>query len=300
MRRSVLCSLASGAGVVAITVWAVAQQASMPADAVSTTMAATAPTTTAAPGPVRQRPLTPSPSQPTTSAMLPAERFATRYAVIEERNIFLRDRAPRRVSQPTDAWGSRATPNSAPSQEQSLVLRGIVMEDDVFRAYFENTGSSQMIRVAAGDAIARGRIAEIGVDAVLYEAAQGQQWVNVGDNLAGARVTLTAAIAPVGAAAAGGAPSLTPGALQSVEERMRAARAARQGGGAPPAPPPGPAVRPPGMGAPTPPVPPESPSPGFPTRDMIVIPLPEPPPEASTPGQQQQQQQPIGDQVIEP
>ena len=97
--------------------------------------------------------------------------YSDRYSILNQRNIFLKDRSrgggSRNGSNPTTA--SASTQPTRRSPEETLLLRGIVVEQGEVRAYFEDVVNSRIVRVGQGDAIARGRIASIDLDIVEYE-----------------------------------------------------------------------------------------------------------------------------------
>ena len=99
--------------------------------------------------------------------------YSDRYAILSQRNIFLKDRSRggSRNGSTTGPTSSSSSQSSHRSPEETLALRGIVVEQGEVRAYFEDTVNSRMLRVAVGETIARGRIASIGLDAVEYEHA---------------------------------------------------------------------------------------------------------------------------------
>ena len=176
-----------------------------------------APATTRAPGamPARQAPA--------------ANEFATRFAVISQQNMFVRERIRR---PDPSASGSSTRPQQPPATPESVhVLRGVVLEDGSFRAYFENVQAGQIVQVNAGDAIARGHVVEISIDAVAFEHQGAVVWVKVGDNLTGAQVAAGPAAGSAGSAMPGAAPpaNADPSTL-SAEERMRQRRMQRMGG----------------------------------------------------------------------
>ncbi len=157
--------------------------------------------------------------------------FDEKYGVISERNIFLRERSKPR--EPTTRETTRPTTVSAPeSPEKQIILRGVVIEDNEFRAYFEKVGGG-MLRVAPGEALAMGTLAEIVIDAVAYEQSGHIKWIEIGQNLEGTRQKVispvlvaptTAQTATPGASAEVGTSGATPpasGGSLSVEERMR-------------------------------------------------------------------------------
>jgi hypothetical protein len=150
------------------------------------------------------------------------------YAVISQRNIFLRQRAassagPRPGAGGGSGLGSATTAPSVP--EASFVLRGVVFENGETRAYIEDLGHANMLRLGLGDAVARGTISQIDIDAVEYERDGEYLWVEVGCNLTGAAptglpsmpsgISATQPAAPVGAGNGSGL---------SIEEQMRQRR----------------------------------------------------------------------------
>src|SRR6185437_12172753 len=118
--------------------------------------------------------------------------YSERYGILSERNIFVRDR-----SHPTTGPGSAgynpdqsssagSSPSARTDPEHFIALRGVVFEDNAYRAYVENTSSGVLTRLSVGDAIARGKVAEIALDGISYEGPGGKQaWIVVGDDLAG-------------------------------------------------------------------------------------------------------------------
>ncbi len=120
--------------------------------------------------------------------------YTERYGVLWERNIFVRDR-----TRPTTGPGSigyvpgGSGPGSASTTqitrtdpEHSIALRGVVFEDDAYRAYVENTSSGVLSRLSLGDAVARGKVDEIALDGISYRGPGGQKiWIVVGDDLSG-------------------------------------------------------------------------------------------------------------------
>lgn len=155
-----------------------------------------------------------------------SDELTNEYGALLENNIFLRDRG-RRPSATTRPVAQPLT------REQTLILTGIILEDGRFRAYFEDTRSDSIVRVAEGDPIANGQIGQILLDAVAYEMPEGVRWIDIGHDL-----TATLPAAP-GSPSSGARPegfgvdgSPTTGnadlpaatddpALMSVEERLR-------------------------------------------------------------------------------
>jgi hypothetical protein len=152
-----------------------------------------------------------------------SESYREQYGVVSERNIFLRSRYRPPSTRPS--YTSSATQRVP---EQSFVLRGVVLEDGEQRAYFED-GQRATLKLRTGDAIARGKIAEIDVNAVLYEAPGQQVWVVVGSDLTSQPLMPGASPASIAAAGAATQPSsassIDPNDPNlSLEERMKLRR----------------------------------------------------------------------------
>ena len=195
----------------------------------------TAPSTSPATAPAMSEP---QPAEtPSSSSASPARGF-DQYNAIVERNIFLRER-PRPRPANTQRWERPRDPTPPETPEQRYVLRGVVIENDELRAYFENIRSNEGVRVKPGEAIGNGHIAGIAIDAVAYAAADGTvTWIDVGENLTGARDTRSGT---GGGTSASATPSTSPSTTSpstssdpanlSVEERMRQRRLQQRGGG---------------------------------------------------------------------
>src|SRR5687768_9173571 len=94
---------------------------------------------------------------PTKSPMTqPQKETFDRYNVLSERNMFMRERQRPRERSETPRMPQVETP--PPTPEQTLVLRGIVLEEGELRAYFEDSTTGLAKRVAPGDPIASGRV----------------------------------------------------------------------------------------------------------------------------------------------
>ena len=126
-----------------------------------------------------------------------SQSYSERYSILEDRNIFLRDRSRR----PGERDRSTTQPSKRPLEE-SLVLRGIVLEDEGYRAYVEDTSREETHRLAPGDSLAHGRVGAITIDAIAYDAGSAgstgspattnasatstqRTWVEVGYDLTG-------------------------------------------------------------------------------------------------------------------
>jgi len=123
----------------------------------------------------------------------PPERYEDKYKLLWEQNMFLKDRrAP--ASRYTSREGNGGVPGTRTQQtpEQMYALRGVALEESEsadkppqLHAYFEDTRTSKMVRVAVGESIARGKIAAVDIDAVAYEVNGQITWVTVGTDLSG-------------------------------------------------------------------------------------------------------------------
>lgn len=151
------------------------------------------------------------------------ESYREQYGVVSDRNIFLRNRYRPPTTRPS------YTPSGPPRvPEQSFVLRGVVLEDGERRAYFEDA-RRDTLKLRTGDPIARGKIAEIDLNAVLYEGPDQQVWVLVGSDLTSR--SLAPGAAPI--AATSDAVATQPSSATSIdpdnpnlslEERMKLRR----------------------------------------------------------------------------
>jgi hypothetical protein len=114
------------------------------------------------------------------------QSYDDRYAVLTKQNIFLRDRSER----PPSRHNSTTEPAPRPPEE-AFILRGVVIEDDGIRAYIEDARADKLLRLAPGDAVARGRITDVQIDGIDYELTAGgghPQFVAIGQDLSGQTV----------------------------------------------------------------------------------------------------------------
>ena len=113
------------------------------------------------------------------------------YRVLVERNIFLRDR---RRPQPRGPSLRPAEPVVRDS-DRDIVLIGVGRHDGEFVAFFENTATRITIRVAAGQAVGKGKVQAITLDGVDYERDGAVTRIDIGYGLGGgqfARETVSA------------------------------------------------------------------------------------------------------------
>jgi hypothetical protein len=114
----------------------------------------------------------------------PKPSYSERYGVLSDRNIFLKDRR-KPASRGSFSSSRDSQPYTRPPLEASFVLTGIVLEEGQYRAYVEDVSNSKVMRLGIGDAVARGHITEIEIDAISYLAPGQQVWVNIGSDLRG-------------------------------------------------------------------------------------------------------------------
>lgn len=125
---------------------------------------------------------------PTTAPSKPApvttrKLVLSDYDVVIDRNMFVKNRAgirPQAYRPETRYTG----PTRQVRQEELYVLTGLIIEDGNPKAVFERQGQG-LIKVSPGDAIAQGRIAEIGLDYVEYASGTKLTRVDIGRNLVG-------------------------------------------------------------------------------------------------------------------
>jgi hypothetical protein len=147
-------------------------------------------------------------TQSSSSSSSRRASYSDRFGLLEDRNIFVRERTSRRNGDRTS--GPSTAPAPRPPEER-LVLTGIVIEDDGFRAYVEND-RGEVLRLAPGDKVARGHVVAFVLDAMAYEATStgnattaptttvsttaptpgNRVWVEIGFDLTGKESTLFA------------------------------------------------------------------------------------------------------------
>ncbi len=117
-----------------------------------------------------------------------ADDYSDKYSAISEHNIFLKDRPRPRPVTTRNTDRNRNNDQVEESPDARIVLRGVVIEDDELRAYFENTRGNSILKVVPGDRIGKGHVMEIAIDAVRYELDGKTDWIEIGHNLLGAKV----------------------------------------------------------------------------------------------------------------
>jgi hypothetical protein len=154
--------------------------------------------------------------------------FNEEYGVLRDRNMFLQNR-PR--PRPTFSEPPPSTREAAPlAPERNFVLRGVVLEDADLRAYVEDAAAGRIVRLAPGDALARGHVTEIEVDAVHFERDGASIWIEVGQDFSGTRV---AALPPPPPTLQPSAPATRPSIGANGATPTGGAAAAQPAGGGP-------------------------------------------------------------------
>jgi hypothetical protein len=111
------------------------------------------------------------------------ENYNDRYGVLSDRNIFLRERG--RPAPSTRRYESSTMSSSRPAAESTYVLTGIVLEGGQYRAYVEEVSTGRVQRLAVGDAVAKGHVLDIDIDAMAYSANGKGTWIPIGCDLQG-------------------------------------------------------------------------------------------------------------------
>lgn len=101
-----------------------------------------------------------------------------RYGILAERNIYMKDRTPRRVTSIL-----RDIPAEVIPPERTMVLTGIVRRGVEYVAFFEDTKSGTTIRARRGDALLQGRVGTISLDNIEYLRNGAACMIGVGENL---------------------------------------------------------------------------------------------------------------------
>ena len=163
-----------------------------------------------------------------------SEHTVDGFDLLVERNIFLRDRRPRRDSSTDDV-----TSDDAPSARSSVpvdpashfVLRGVTLQGAERTAFVEDQRSGETRRVTTGDALAGGEVVEIDMDYITFRVAVDQRRIGLGKRLTGKAVPKADIAASIpdkqGAKEGDEAPSAIESSgdeQDSVVERMRRRR----------------------------------------------------------------------------
>jgi hypothetical protein len=172
-------------------------------------------------------------SAPARQSLPPSEpryNYRDRYALLAEHNIFLKDRTSHRDGERRNG-SSTTQPGATPrTPEQLYVLTGVVLEGGERRAYFEDLEHGGLVKVGVGDALAKGRVVEIDIDAVAFaQDERPQVWIGVGSDLTGAASAAVQTLAQAAPSTAPSGPTIDPNARNlTVEQRMMLRRQQEQ------------------------------------------------------------------------
>jgi len=131
------------------------------------------------------------------------------FAVLGQRSIFARDGVALAPS------GGGPTGPGGAQPEAALALRGVALDDKSYVAFIEDTVAHRTMQLKVGDALASGRVKQIGLDSLGYESGGKLTQVRMGQNLLGMLLPPPAPpppAAPPGAPAPG-EPGPPPGAM---------------------------------------------------------------------------------------
>ncbi|MBN1360564.1 MAG: hypothetical protein JW993_08230 [Sedimentisphaerales bacterium] len=111
--------------------------------------------------------------------------MAAEYVVITRNNIFSPTRQPWRPTPPTPTTPTVVTP-----PEAYYILRGIVAENDTFKALVQDNQNGGVLWLHVGDEIAQGKIKSLTLDTLEYESGEKTTMVAMGQDLQGGRGAL--------------------------------------------------------------------------------------------------------------
>jgi hypothetical protein len=132
-------------------------------------------------------------SQPTTG---PATALASRptlpreYAILQARNPFARG-------------GKIARAGAAGGPETMLILRGVADGGEHLIAFFEDQAAKRVVQLAAGEAVASGKIISMNLDGIEYQGVGPSRQIKVGQDLNGQAAPPTPTSKPAGPLAPG-------------------------------------------------------------------------------------------------
>jgi hypothetical protein len=102
------------------------------------------------------------------------------FAVLNLRNIFFKGHLPS-----PDAGQQGSSSFEVHSVETTYIFNGVTITDGKPVAFLENTDSGAVMQAHVGDTIARGKIVNIALDSLDYQANGRVTRVQIGQNLAG-------------------------------------------------------------------------------------------------------------------
>lgn len=107
------------------------------------------------------------------------------YLMVSGKNMFLRDRRVAQAPRPPQTRPAQVETRSSDSQEDHLVLRGIVRHNKQWLIFLEDTQTGIPVRVAVGEMLANGIVAGADLDSIEYESNGASRTVSIGQTLAG-------------------------------------------------------------------------------------------------------------------
>jgi len=116
----------------------------------------------------------------------PSQGSWAAYEVILNRNMFSRQRGSRRRR---DEGPEREV--VMPNPESYFRLKGVVQEDGTFIAFLEDTRSNSILKLRAGDSVARGTIKTLTLDAIEYQLGGQVTTIPLGKDLEGGQGAVT-------------------------------------------------------------------------------------------------------------
>lgn len=115
--------------------------------------------------------------------LIPTPRPMSRqYQLPPDRTIFVKGRLA------SDGSGGTTRPGGPARPEETLVFSGVTETDYQILAFIEDTASGKIRQLQEGDSIASGKITDITLDSLEFEAGDKTTLVHVGQNLLGADV----------------------------------------------------------------------------------------------------------------
>lgn len=125
-------------------------------------------------GPIAHQGKTPAAAPPATQPVQPRP-YPDSFGVLLNRSIFASQKYIAKAQQDKKPAGS----------DMGLALDGVVAEDATFVALVEDTTSHKLTRVRVGDPLGRGRVSDISLHGINYEADGGIAQIAVGQTLNG-------------------------------------------------------------------------------------------------------------------
>ena len=135
---------------------------------------------------------------PAAAPIVPPAQWES-YRVLSDRNMFVRDRLRPR----TGRTYSMPTYSVVASEDDRLVLTGVINQGPDYVAFFEDTRTGKTITVQVDAPLGRGRVTAMAMDSVDYTYDGRTTRIAVGSSLSGAVALLSRPAAPLSTPAAG-------------------------------------------------------------------------------------------------